>query len=195
MSRSPDTRKLFAAAALVSAGGALAAEAVLVHDIAPPHPRYTQLTQMAAEVARRTQGTLTIAVNPGGKVALSSNLPALYLRPVLRADVYSRNPRQYLASYSDDFSVTKDCDLEYSIANDQDIPWDATVTWVVRNQGGEAGKVNDLGHTARGARRLQQHEVTKYAGSHYMDCIVTRNLDFLGMSSIRVTITDRAFKR
>ena len=67
MSRSPDTRKLFAAAAPVSAGGALAAEAVLVHDIAPPHPRYTQLTQMAAEVARRTQGTLTIAINPGGK--------------------------------------------------------------------------------------------------------------------------------
>ena len=46
----------------------MAAEAVLVHDIAPPHPRYTQLTQMAAEVAKRTQGTLTIAINPGGKV-------------------------------------------------------------------------------------------------------------------------------
>jgi C4-dicarboxylate-binding protein DctP len=46
----------------------MAAEAALVHDIAPPHPRYTQLTQMAAEVARRTQGTLTIAINPGGKV-------------------------------------------------------------------------------------------------------------------------------
>ena len=61
-------RKLFSAAALVSAGGALAAEAVLVHDIAPPHPRYTQLTQMAAEVAKHTQGTLTIAINPGGKV-------------------------------------------------------------------------------------------------------------------------------
>ncbi len=46
----------------------MAAEAVLVHDIAPPHPRYAQLTQMAAEVAKRTQGTLTIAINPGGKV-------------------------------------------------------------------------------------------------------------------------------
>src|SRR6267142_2722658 len=61
-------RELCAAAALAFAGGAMAAEAVLVHDIAPPHPRYTQLTQMAAEVARRTQGTLTIAINPGGKV-------------------------------------------------------------------------------------------------------------------------------
>ena len=46
----------------------MAAEAVLVHDIAPPHPRYTQLTQMAADVARRTQGMLSIAINPGGKV-------------------------------------------------------------------------------------------------------------------------------
>jgi len=46
----------------------MAAEAVLVHDIAPPHPRYTQLTQMTAEVAKRTQGTLTVAINPGGKV-------------------------------------------------------------------------------------------------------------------------------
>jgi len=46
----------------------MAAEAVLVHDIAPPHPRYAQLTQMAAEVAKRTQGTLTLAINPGGKV-------------------------------------------------------------------------------------------------------------------------------
>ena len=59
---------IFAFAALAFAGGVVAAEAVLVHDIAPPHPRYTQLTQMAAEVAKRTQGTLTIAINPGGKV-------------------------------------------------------------------------------------------------------------------------------
>ena len=60
--------RFFALAALAFAGGVAAAEAVLVHDIAPPHPRYTQLTQMTAEVARRTQGTLTIAINPGGKV-------------------------------------------------------------------------------------------------------------------------------
>ena len=46
----------------------MAAEAVLVHDIAPPHPRYAQLARMQAEVARRTQGMLTIAINPGGKV-------------------------------------------------------------------------------------------------------------------------------
>ena len=46
----------------------MAAEAVLVHDIAPPHPRYAQLSRMQAEVAKRTQGALTIAINPGGKI-------------------------------------------------------------------------------------------------------------------------------
>jgi TRAP-type C4-dicarboxylate transport system substrate-binding protein len=55
-------------AAMLLMRGASAAEAVLVHDIAPPHPRYTQLTQMAADVARRTRGNLTVAINPGGKV-------------------------------------------------------------------------------------------------------------------------------
>ena len=60
--------RVCATAALAFSGAATAAEAVLIHDISPPHPRYTQLTQMAAEVAKRTQGTLTIAINPGGKV-------------------------------------------------------------------------------------------------------------------------------
>jgi TRAP-type C4-dicarboxylate transport system substrate-binding protein len=47
---------------------AIAAEAVLVHDIAPPHPRYKHFYQMVADLATRTSGLLTIAINPGGKV-------------------------------------------------------------------------------------------------------------------------------
>jgi hypothetical protein len=46
-------RKLCAAAALAFSGGAMAAEAVLVHDIAPPHPRYTQLAQRGGAHLRR----------------------------------------------------------------------------------------------------------------------------------------------
>ena len=61
-------RFLILLAALLFAGCASATEAILVHDIAPPHPRYTQLFQMVAEVAARTSGMLTIAINPGGKV-------------------------------------------------------------------------------------------------------------------------------
>jgi C4-dicarboxylate-binding protein DctP len=60
-------RSLFVVAFFLP-GGLMAAEAVLVHDIAPPHPRYAQLSQMVAEVAKRTQGSLAIAINPGGKI-------------------------------------------------------------------------------------------------------------------------------
>ena len=48
--------------------GAFAGEAVLVHDIAAPHPRYQHFYQMVAEVAKRTSGLLIIAINPGGKI-------------------------------------------------------------------------------------------------------------------------------
>jgi TRAP-type C4-dicarboxylate transport system substrate-binding protein len=48
--------------------GAMAAEAVLVHDIAAPHPRYKNFYKMLAEVVERTNGLLTISINPGGKV-------------------------------------------------------------------------------------------------------------------------------
>ena len=47
-------RKLCALALHAVSGGALAAEAVLVHDIAPPHPRYTQLAQMAEKLLANT---------------------------------------------------------------------------------------------------------------------------------------------
>ena len=123
-----------------------------------------------------------------------SQLPALYLRPSLRAEVHSRNPRRFLAAYTD-CAVTKECDLDFRITNEDAIPWDATVTWVVRNQGDEAARVNDLGHTQSGVRQLSKHEITRYAGPHYMDCIVARNGQFLGMASIKVNILDRAQQR
>jgi len=55
-------------AATLFATWAMAAEAVLVHDIAPPHPRYRHFYEMVADVASKTSGMLTIAMNPGGKI-------------------------------------------------------------------------------------------------------------------------------
>jgi TRAP-type C4-dicarboxylate transport system substrate-binding protein len=77
-------RGIFALASPALSGGVMAAEAVLVHDIAPPHPRYAQLAQMQAEVAKRTRGTLTIAINPGGKVLYpgQASLDAVRVRAV-----------------------------------------------------------------------------------------------------------------
>ena len=48
--------------------GALAAEAVMVHDISAPHPRLRYFEEMTAEVAKRSGGALTVTINPGGKI-------------------------------------------------------------------------------------------------------------------------------
>jgi len=45
-----------------------ATEAVLVHDISPPHPRFKYFDQMVADAANKTNGSLRIAINPGGKI-------------------------------------------------------------------------------------------------------------------------------
>jgi hypothetical protein len=88
----------------VSAGGAVAGEVVLVHDIAPPHPRYTQLAQMQAEVARRTHGMLTIAINPGGKALYpgQASLDAAQNKTGINAQpiTYTHNGRQYVTVLS-----------------------------------------------------------------------------------------------
>ena len=91
----------------------MAAEAVLVHDIAPPHPRYAQLTQMAADVAKRTQGTLTIAINPGGKVLYpgQASLDAVRVRAVPLTFVNSA----FLQSVDPDLGVLN---LPFTVTDD-----------------------------------------------------------------------------
>jgi hypothetical protein len=79
--------------------------------------------------------------------------------------------------------------------NPEDIPVDATIEWVVRNQGEEVAKVNDLGHIRSGVRTLRNDEKTAYKGSHYMDCIVRKNGFFVGMNSIMVTIKSTPFPK
>jgi len=43
-------------------------DAVLVHDISRPHPRLKYFDDVAAEAAKKTGGSLRIAINPGGKI-------------------------------------------------------------------------------------------------------------------------------
>jgi TRAP-type C4-dicarboxylate transport system substrate-binding protein len=45
-----------------------ATEAVLVHDISPPHPRFRYFDEMVAETAKKTKGSLRIVINPGGRI-------------------------------------------------------------------------------------------------------------------------------
>ena len=92
-------------------------------------------------------------------------------------------------------SVDKGCALLFSISNAASIPADATVEWTVRNEGREASDVNDLGHRSPGGRMMSGSETTRYAGRHYMDCVVKRNGNVYAARRIPVSVTNRTTTR
>lgn len=90
--------------------------------------------------------------------------------------------------------MPKDCSLHFSVTNPEAIPPDATIEWMVRNEGDEAERINDLGHyVGRGIQRpLSASAPTAYRGTHYMDCIIRRWGQIIGGRRVPVTVQDRA---
>jgi hypothetical protein len=128
------------------------------------------------------------------EVAEEGSSRALMQLPEIQIDVYSRNPRRQIATFHNEvYSVAKNCDLEFRITNPQIIPSFAVIEWTVRNVDREADEVGDLGHRRGGIRELTAVEHTKYAGRHFMDCIVRMNGSVYGVRRVPVTIRDMSF--
>jgi hypothetical protein len=109
--------------------------------------------------------------------------------PEIDIEVYSRNPRQLLTSYRNEVpAVTKDCDLIFKIVNSHILPEYASIEWTVRNEGTEADQKSDLGHRRMGFRLLTAEEHTKYAGRHFMDCIVRLHGQVYAVRRVSVTV-------
>lgn len=83
--------------------------------------------------------------------------------------------------------IPKDCDITFEIINPNVLPENATIHWMVRNEGQEAENVNDLGHEA-GTGPVAQ-ERSAYKGTHYMDCIVKQHGRIIGVQRVPVNIT------
>lgn len=84
--------------------------------------------------------------------------------------------------------IPRNCDIEFVLLNHSDLPDNAHVLWIVRNEGEEAEIVNDLGHHAGTNNRIAR-ENSAYNGSHYMDVIVTIMLrGVVGFARIPITI-------
>lgn len=85
--------------------------------------------------------------------------------------------------------IPRDCNLKFQLTNAQDLPANAKVQWVVRNEGEEAEYVNDMGHFA-GNDNFARHEHSAYKGTHFMDIIVTSPFrGVIGFQRIPVTIS------
>ena len=81
--------------------------------------------------------------------------------------------------------IPRGCDIKFNIINQQDIPSNVDIQWVVRNEGNEAEEINDLGHMAGSG--LKASEQSAYKGTHYMDCMVRQHGVIVGMRRIPVT--------
>jgi hypothetical protein len=118
---------------------------------------------------------------------------ALMVLPEVRIEVFGRNPRRQLATYANEVpSVAKNCDLEFTITNPHILPAYAEIEWTVRNRGGEAGNIGDLGHRRVGTHMTRAEEHTAYTGLHYMDCVVRSNGTVYAVRRIPVNVVPGA---
>lgn len=110
------------------------------------------------------------------EVVESSSGKALMQVPDIGIDVYDRSGGSLLATYRNEVpNVAKGRWLVFRIANTHIVPRYADITWTVRNEGGEADQIGDLGHIQRGIDMYSAEESTAYIGKHYMDCVIRLN--------------------
>jgi cyclic GMP-AMP synthase DncV-like protein/adenylyl/guanylyl cyclase-like protein with sensor domain len=83
--------------------------------------------------------------------------------------------------------IPKNCDIHFEIGNAHALPSNSTVVWMVRNEGGEAENINDLGHYAGTGLSAKEH--SSYKGTHYMDCVVKVGGQTVAMRRVPVTIS------
>lgn len=125
------------------------------------------------------------------EIARSEDAKSLMQVPDIKISVYRQNPRELIAHHRNEVpNVAKGCDLVFTIENPHIIPEFATIEWTVRNTSSESDDVGDLGHRRVGIHMFTAEEVTKYAGLHYMDCVVRVSGAVYAVRRIPVHIKD-----
>ena len=83
--------------------------------------------------------------------------------------------------------IPKGCTVRFELMNADTLPFGASVSWVVRNSGGEAESENDLGHRSR--NEFFSEESTAYKGDHFMDVSVHLNGATIGRRRVCIKVT------
>lgn len=108
-------------------------------------------------------------------VELATNR-ALMQVPDIEVRVYDRRDGNLLATHLNEVPrVAKDRWLVFELVQKHVLPDFADISWTVRNDGGEADYIGDLGHFRRGINMCAASESTAYLGKHYMDCVIRLN--------------------
>ena len=101
---------------------------------------------------------------------------ALMQIPDIEIQVFDVEGGKLLATYMNEVpDVERDRYMTFTIVNRHIVPDFAMVEWTVRNDGGDAVALGDLGHKRGGIGLLSVDEHTAYIGKHYMDCVIRCN--------------------
>jgi len=122
------------------------------------------------------------------EVAKNTNLPAITTSPKVRVRHNYKGKKPFTNKVTDEISVFRDDELYFSIDNKQDYSETAEVHWIVRNQGVEAMRLNDLGHTTVLSVNGERHAGCSYGGTHYMECLILDQNNIKGIGAVKVRI-------
>jgi Adenylyl/Guanylyl and SMODS C-terminal sensor domain len=110
--------------------------------------------------------------------------PHIYVEANRKKAIYQK-PNQW-HSYNQIGKIPKNCTITFKLMNVEKLPYGATVEWIVRNEGDEAERVNDLGHLAGTGYIATENSL--YKGCHYMDCIIRQYGQVISMRRIPVNV-------
>lgn len=118
----------------------------------------------------------------------SAGLPALTVPASIQVSHYDAKERLLLADVATSIISYKNESLAFKISNDAEYPRGSTATWIVRNQGAEAGDCNDLGHRFSISLDSETSRDCAYTGVHYMDVTVYCQGLVQGVGQVRVNV-------
>lgn len=117
-----------------------------------------------------------------------AGVPALTKPVFIEVSQYSSKDALISTGVVDSIISYKNESLVFKVKNRVDYPVGASVTWIVRNQGGEAADSNDLGHNTPLELAEEINRGCAYTGIHYMDATVSYRGSVVGVGKVKVNI-------
>lgn len=114
-------------------------------------------------------------------------VPVVFVPRIHAKAVADINQAREFTGINEIGSIPKNCTITFNLTNHQQLPPDAAVHWVVRNEGEDAENENDMGHMAGTGNQISRGSA--YVGTHFMDVIVRSPIrGVLGFQRVPVTI-------
>ncbi|UZS69469.1 CBASS cGAMP synthase [Pseudomonas syringae] len=118
----------------------------------------------------------------------STGLPALTVPVSIQVSHYDAKEKLLSIEVVSSIMSYKNENLEFKVSNVSEYPRGSTASWIVRNQGVEAGNYNDLGHRFLINLDAETGRVCAYTGVHYMDVTVYFQGLVQGVGQVKVNV-------